>query len=61
MPSLGKVTTADFKKLQITMMRTRMIIACLLCSEIGFEKKKSAIVVVPGPRGRKILSPFKDL
>lgn len=61
MRSLGKVTNSDFKQLQITMMRMMMIIACLLCSEIGFKKKKSAIVVVPGPRGRKIPSLFKDL
>lgn len=40
-----------------------LIIGCLLCSGIGFKGKKikSAIVVVPGPRGRKIPSPVKDL
>lgn len=56
--SLGRVTTSGFKEPQIAVMRRMMITACLLGSEIGFKGKKSAIVVVPGPRGRKIPSPF---
>lgn len=55
MRSLGKVTNSDFKQLQITMTRMMMIIACLLCSEIGFKKKKVLLLLFQGQGEEKFL------